>query len=273
MKKHLIAALFVLGLGATFTACTDQKKAQETEQAATELTDSVKEKAKELFKSVHAERMNMLNEVVVTKDGVKTMPVKFFLALDMADKAQTNYEKNQLLGIYLADKETNDFVFVKDANNAKERAAVIAKLVAETNKKYDVAAVDSLSKEEMISMTDSLTAQSVEEALENNTADEMLINFTYAVIESTLNKIGVAEMVGEYDQQEIFKDILGRKDMLANIVELYNLLKPYYKSLEEMAELAEKIDAVVKADEATADEALGNFITFCKEHRGKIAAY
>lgn len=276
MKKFLFSALLAMGAAMTFSSC-DGKKAKiaaEAEETATELTDSIKEQAMALFRDIQSERVTMMREIVVTKDEVKMLPVKFFLALDVADKAQTNLQRAQLLGIYMADKQCDEATF-SSHNEAKERDAVIAKLAAEAN--LQVATVDevgNMTEEEKQAALNDVTLANIENDLENGNADASLVAASYSIVEATLCKIGVAELMDEYDQQEIFKSLLMHKEMLANVVKLHTLLLPYYESLEEMSDLVERINGVVEAtDEASTDVALLKYINYCKETRGKIAAY
>ncbi|MCF0198316.1 MAG: hypothetical protein HUK02_03190 [Bacteroidaceae bacterium] len=275
MNKQLLAALLILGAAVSFTSCNQNKTQEVDEENAIVLTDSLKEEAKELLRTVQVERMALMSEIEVTDNGVRLVPVKFFLPLEAADKAQTNYQRAQLIGMYLADKNCDEMTFAAK-NNAAERDAVIAKLAAETNSKMDILATDSIkdmTRGQMIEKTNAIALAGIEEALNSDNADEALVTLTYAVIEGTLNKLAVADLLGEYDQQEVFKSILTHKSMLSNIVELHKILSPAYTSLGEMSELVAKIDAVTQADETRVDGALLAFITYCKEHRGAIAPY
>ena len=275
MNKQLLAALLILGAAVSFTSCNQNNTQEVDEENAIVLTDSLKEEAKELLRTVQVERMALMSEIEVTDNGVRLVPVKFFLPLEAADKAQTNYQRAQLIGMYLADKNCDEMTFAAK-NNAAERDAVIAKLAAETNSKMDILATDSLkdmTRGQMIEKTNAIALAGIEEALNSDNADEALVTLTYAVIEGTLNKLAVADLLGEYDQQEVFKSILTHKSMLSNIVELHKILSPAYTSLGEMSELVAKIDAVTQADETHVDGALLAFITYCKEHRGAIAPY
>lgn len=270
MKKILLSAMLVIGAAATFTSCGEGKKDAATQQDSLVISDSVKAQALELFKSIQSEKTSIMNEIVVTKDGVKEMPVKFFLDTKLADKAQTNYQRSQLLGIYLADKNCNDNSFVGD-NDKEARNAAITSLSAALNYKVNLAS-DSVNVD--AEQVNSIALADIEAALDNNVADAALVSATYGIIEATLNKIEVAELLNEYDQQVIFKDILKHKGALADIVALYNLLKPYYKSLEEMGELCTKISAITDAaDDAAVDAALAEYVKYCGENRAKIAAY
>lgn len=276
MKKILFSAVLAMGMATLFTACDSKKVkvAEATEAAATALADSIKDEAMNLFRDIQSERVTMMREIVVTKDEVKMLPVKFFLDLAQAEKAQTNYQRAQLLGIYMADKQCDMNTF-SSHNDAKERDAVIAKLAAEANLQLaGVDSVENMSNEERQEALNEVTLANIEKDLENGNADASLVAASYSVVEATLCKIGVAEMMDEYDQQEIFKNILAHKNVLANTVRLHTLLLPYYESLQEMNTLIERINAVVEAnDEAATDLALMQYINYCKETRGKIAAY
>ena len=276
MKKILFSALLAMGVVLTLASC-DNKKAKisaETEETASQVTDQIKEEAMALFRDIQSERVTMMREIVVTRDEVKMLPVKFFLPLELADKAQTNYQRAQLLGIYMADKQCDETTF-SSHNEAKERDAVIAKLAAEANLQLSsMEEMEQMNEEEKQSALNDVTLNSIESNLENGNADAALVAASYSVVEATLCKIGVAELMEEYDQQEIFKSLLMHKDMLANTVKLHTLLLPYYESLSEMNELVERINGVVEAaDEASTDVALLQYINYCKETRGKIAAY
>jgi len=276
MKKLFLAAVVVCS-AALFSSCSGNKKAQANKdsEAAVVIADNVKQQAVQLLKSANYDVVRCLNEIEIVGDEIRIVPVKFFLGVDLADKAQTAIQKAQLIGCYLADAECDKWVFGKN-NDYDARKAAISKLAADLNMSdsNNETNLDELTKEEVATKVSEMHAEDLTKALENQTADQAVTTLIYTIVETSLCKIGVAELRdSEYDQQVIFKEILDQKKMMAETVELYNLLLPYYDTLAPLKELMEKADTLVKAEEETdVDVALMGYVNYIKELRGKISA-
>ena len=277
MKKFLLAAVVVCS-AALFASCSGNKKAQaqQDNEEAIVIADNVKQQAIQLLKSANYDVVRCLNEIEIVGDEVRIVPVKFFLDVTLAEKAQTAMQKAQLIGCYMADQECDKWVFGKN-NSYDERKAAVLKLAADLNMSDNNATydeIDQMSKEAAATKISEMHANDLTKALENQTADQAVVTLVYTVVETSLCKIGVAELRDdEYDQQIIFKEILDQKKMMGETVQLYNLLAPYYKSLEPMKELIDKAQALVVAeDETDVDVALLSYVNYIKQLRGKIAA-
>lgn len=277
MKKILLAAL-VISSAALLTSCSGNKKAQsqQDQAAVAAITDNVKQQAIQLLKSANYDVVRCLNEIEIVGDEVRVLPVKFFLDIKFAEKAQTSIQKAKLIGCYLADQECDKWVFGKN-NGYDERKAAVIKLAADLNMSdnqntYDD--IENMTKEEAATKISEMHANDLTKALENETADQAVVTLIYTVVETSICKIGVAELRDEeYDQQVIFREILDQKKMMGETVELYNLLLPYYDNLAPLKDLMAKAQALVEAkDDTDVDAALLSYVKYINELRGQIAA-
>ena len=258
-----------------FVSCDSKKPAANVEEQATVITDSVKMQAIELFKTVKFENDIILQEIEVLPQGIRIVPVKYFLPLEWADKAQTVEQKCAMLGCYTVDAQYDKLVYGSN-NSPKERRAVIAKLFAEANVATDASTLDSiaaLEREDYIKGVQEFTLKNFEEALENNQADNQVVVLLYSLVETTLDQEYANEQRGEYDQMAMINDMKKGEKAMKSVVELIKLLSPYYESLNTLVPVTEKIQAVLDAqDEGRKDEAYMNYNNYIKELRGKLNA-
>lgn len=276
MKKTLSAVVLAMMAGMAMVSCVDNKKpAANVEAEASTITEEVKAEAVELFKTIRLENGTIMQEYEVLPEGVRAVPVKFFVPMDWADKAQTVSQKCALLGCYSVDAQFDKLVY-GSRNNPEARRAVIAKLVAEANiasQPTDIDSLASLDREAYISAIQEVTVRDFESALENNQADNNVTVLIYSVVEATLNREYANEQLGEYDQMAMIKDMKKGEKAMRSAFQLINLLRPYYESLAELDPLAEKIKGVLDAkDEISQDAAYLSYNGYIKQLRGKLNA-
>lgn len=276
MKKSLFIAGLAMVTGLTLNSCGGGKQdAATVEEQATELTEEIKSQAIELFSSVKFEHGILMNDVEVLPEGVRVLPVKYFVPLDWADKAQTLEQKSALLGCYTVDAQFDKIVYGK-RNETEARHAVITRLIAEANlaaESLDFESLSNLPNEEYIAAIDNFTLSNFENALENNQADNHVVMALYSLVELTLDQEYVNEQLGEYDQMAMIQDMKSHEEAMRNVAALIELLQPYYESLDSLNEVVEKIKAVLDAeDEAAQDVAYLEYNRYIKNLRGRLNA-
>lgn len=276
MKRTLTLAGIALMAGMAFVGCNSNKKTTaDVEVEATELTEEVKSQAIDLFKNVKIETDNIMQEIEVLPDGIRIIPVKYFLPLDWADNAQTLWQKCAMLGCYVVDAQY-DKLHYGSRNDADARRAVIAKLFAEANlaaENTDLDSLSSLGNDAYITAVQNLTLNNFEKALESNQADNQLTVLIYSLVESTLNQEFLNEQRGDYDQMTMIEDMKKGEKAMTSVLQLIELMHPYYQSLDAVMPLAEKIKNVLEAeDEMAKDAAYMEYNGYIKQLRGSLNA-
>ncbi|MCF0192571.1 MAG: hypothetical protein HUK05_03970 [Prevotella sp.] len=275
MKKSLFLVGLAFIAGLTFVSCDNKKAAADVEEQASVLTDSVKAQVIELFKTVKVENDQILQEIEVLPEGVRVLPVKYFIPLDWTDKAQTLEQKCALLGCYAVDAQFDKLLYDK-RNDYDARRVVVTKLVAETNiadEELNLDSLDNLDRETYIKALQDISLKNFESALANDQADNQVTVLLYSLVETTLNAEYANEQRGEYDQLAMIKDLKKSEKAMTSMVQLIEKLSPYYESLKSFLPVTEKIKAVLDAkDEAEKDEAYLAYNNYIKELRGKLNA-
>jgi len=239
------------------------------------ITEDIKKECVGIFENTINQQSDFIEKVNQLKSELNSPQVKFFMPLNVADRAESKWQKAQVLGFYSIDRIVDKFLF-EGVNGNVEREAHMEKLAADLNFNAEFINAEDLkdasNRKELLQRINAYKTLLFIKSIENNNADYATVTLAYSLLETTVCKIGLSKLInGETDQQKIYGVVLEQIDMMRNFVKLYTLLSPYYESLGPLKPLVEKIQSVTNADEGKDQEkALDEYISYANEMRDQI---
>ena len=251
-----------------------QKKA-ETDKAVT-IADDIKKECVVFFNNTVYEQHKLIAEINEMNAEQKAIPAKFFMPLNVAERAQSNWQKAQVFGFLDVDRNVDFFVFDGNNNNG-DREANLTSLASDLNFQFDANDLDGLSemsREEAIKVVNDYNAYIFAQSLDNDNADLVTVSMAYSIIESTICQIGVTKILNkEFDSEEVFHVVIDQVSMLQNFIKLYNTILPYYDSLRPLNPIIEKLNKVANAPKGKAqNDAIAEYVKYANEMRDHVLA-
>lgn len=251
----------------------EAKKHVQTVKAVV-IAEELKKECVEIYNQTASEQNKFIENLTEMKSELADVPVKFFMPLNVAGRAQTSWQKAQVLGFYNVDRNVDKFLFGGNNGNAEREASMLS-LATDLNLSTDFIngyELNSDNRAETLQKINDFNTQMFAKALDNDNAQFATVSMAYSIIESTICKIGLAKLLDdEVDQLKIFSVVLEQMEMLRNFTKLYTTLKPYYDSLSPLEPLVQKIQKVANADEGTElDNALYDYISYANEMRDHV---
>lgn len=275
MKKILMIVSLAIALVAMPACKGGRKKAfVPTKGNVTEIVDSIKNQAMDLFAQVRAEQSKIIRGVKVLPENIRVVPPRFFMPLDAAQNAVTLAQQCALIGVYSVDNQYDKLAYgtkdVSKRNNVIVKMTTMANLAGDAQDQID--RLGKLSQEEFNAEVDKIAIEKFEQALEDNDADCYLIILLYSIVEAALNQEAVFEARNGYiDDEQIVEDLMPFQSAIVNVIDLVELLKPYYSTLNIIAPIVDKLKAVVKAEnDDNRSIAVLNAFNYVKETRGRL---
>ncbi|MCQ2059047.1 MAG: hypothetical protein MJY71_04350 [Bacteroidaceae bacterium] len=241
---------------------------------ATEIVDSIKVQAMDLFKAIRAEQSKMIQGATLLPENIRVVPSRFFMPLDASKNAVTLAQQCALIGVYSVDNQYDKLCY--GTTDVKLRNNELVKLSAQANLQGDaqseVERLNGMSQEDFNAEVDKMAIEKFEQALEDNDADCYLIILLYSVVESALDQEAVFEAKNGYiDDEQIVSDIAPMYPTFSNVIQLVEILKPYYSTLNIIAPMVDKLKAVINADTPENKSiATLNAFDYAKEMRGRL---
>jgi len=239
------------------------------------ITEDIKKECVGIFENTVNQQSDFIEKVNELKNQLNSPQVKFFMPLNVADRAESKWQKAQVLGFYSIDRIIDKFLF-NGVNGNDERELYMEKLAADLNFNAEFINAkdlkDASNREELLKRINAYKTLLFIKSIENNNADYATVTLAYSLIETTICKIGLSKLINEQaDQQKIYGVVLEQMGMMKNFVKLYTTLSPYYESLGPLKPLVEKIQNVTNADEGKdQDKALEEYIYYANEMRDQI---
>lgn len=279
--KFLIPVV-LFGSAIMFGSCSGSAKKEAEKEAkkqvqtvkAVVIAEELKKECVEIYNQTASEQNKFIENLAEMKSELADVPVKFFMPLNVAGRAQTLWQKAQVLGFYNVDRNVDKFLFGGNNGNAEREASMLS-LATDLNLSTDFINGDELNSDnraETLQKINDFNTQMFAKALDNDNAQFATVSMAYSIIESTICKIGLAKLWDdEVDQQKIFNVVIEQMEMLRNFTKLYTTLKPYYDSLSPLEPLVQKIQKVANADKGTElDNALYDYISYANEMRDHV---
>lgn len=275
MKKFLMMVCLAVALVAMPACKGGQKKTMlPTKGNVTEIVDSIKIQAMDLFAKIRSEQSNIIRDVKVLPENIRVVPARFFMPLEASQNAVTLAQQCALIGVYSVDNQYDKLAY--GTKDVSKRDNVIAKMTTMANLSGDaqgeIDRLKKLNQEDFNAEVDKIAIERFEQALEDNDADCYLIILLYSIVESALNQEAIFELKNGYvDDEQIVDDLMPFKSVIINVVDLVELLKPYYSTLNIVAPIVDKLKAVIQSDtEENKTIAVLNAFNYVKEMRGKL---
>lgn len=241
---------------------------------ATEIVDSIKVQAMDLFKAIRAEQSKMIQGSTLLPENIRVVPSRFFMPLDASKNAVTLAQQCALIGVYSVDNQYDKLCY--GTTDVKNRNNELVKLSAQANLQGDaqgeVERLNGMSQDDFNAEVDKMAIEKFEQALEDNDADCYLIILLYSIIESALDQEAVFEAKNGYiDDEQIVADIAPMYPTFSNVIQLVEILKPYYSTLNIIAPMVDKLKAVINADTPENKSiATLNAFDYAKEMRSRL---
>lgn len=275
MKKFLMIVCLAVALVAMPACKGGNKKAfVPTKGNVTEIVDSIKNQAMNLFAQVRSEQSKIIRGVKVLPENIRVVPARFFMPLEAAQNAVTLAQQCALIGVYSVDNQYDKLAYgtkdVSKRNNVIVKMTTMANLAGDAQDQID--RLGKLSQEEFNAEVDKIAIERFEQALEDNDADCYLIILLYSIVEAALNQEAVFEAKNGYvDDEQIVEDLMPFQSAIVNVIDLVELLKPYYSTLNIVAPMVDKLKAVIKAENSDNKSiAVLNAFNYVKETRGRL---
>ena len=240
---------------------------------AVAITEEIKQQSIELYRQTVTEQNDFIRKYDISEE-LKEIPVTFFMPLNVAERAQSNWQKAQLFGFFSVDWNIDKFLF-DGKNHNKERDMALTTLAADLNFHTDILLLDSLDKksnEEAIKTINDYSSAYFIQSLEDDNTDLVVVSLAYSIVESSVCKIGIDKLLKEPQEMErVFACVISQKEMFRNFSQLYHTLLPFYDTLSPLKPIVEKIDKLINAkEEKKLNEALSEYVTYIYELRDHI---